>query len=327
MQPKTIYSVIVLTIFLLFTVSGCIFNSPSEMDKKEDESVAIIDQEYGGFSVTDEAEAFGDQELANEFADDETVTDLIDTDPAVANDMNNAAINAWFLRITWGKLIGDSTATEIVDWSGKAEISKGTLAVLKKIRFEVNDKLVLPRENRQTLEWVSFTKPHFDGLFLTVIDNDTTQSDVEGVLTLNIGTWSRTFSFTQLDSMDLLEAVGANGDEISIISRKKSIVPFAGGFLEGKWIRKDSLGGVFKGRWIDSMGMRTGHLKGIWGVNRFGHQVLYGKWIDLRGHFQGLLAGNWGYGNDHTNSRENGTDYCPIYQRRIPYFALWLTLC
>ena len=301
MKKLSIVAVLLVSLLVLFTVSGCIFDSPSDAEKKEDAPTAPIDQEFGGFNTSDESEAFGDNIIATEFEDDESESDLLDSDPSLETDLNNPKIDVYFLRITWGLLEGDSTATEVVDWSGKAEINKSTLTIMKKVRFELNDKIVRPRADRRTVEWISQTKPHFDGICLTIIDNDTAKSDVAGVLNLTIGAYTKTFSFTELDSMNLLEPVGANGHEVSIISRKKAVVPFAGGFLEGKWVRKDSAGGVFYGKWINSLGTRVGHLRGIWGTNRFGHHVLYGKWIDLRGRFQGLLAGTWGHSAESKN--------------------------
>lgn len=280
----------------LFAVNGCIFDSPSEADNPETEELAAIDQSFGGFTATDEAAAFGDDELAQAYDDDETVSDLLESDPNLEEDLNDPGIDVYFLRIAWGLLEGDTSATEVIQWNGKAEINKGALTVTKRVRFEKNDYIVRPRTSEKSVEWVSITKPHFDGLCMAIINNDTT--DLPGEFTLNLGAYSRTFSFSELDSLDLLETVGNNGHEISLISRKKTVVPFAGGFLEGRWVRRDSMGGVFHGKWINRLGTRVGHMRGIWGVNRLGQQVLYGKWINLNGKFQGLLSGIWGYGAD-----------------------------
>ena len=52
---------------------------------------------------------------------------------------------------------------------------------------------------------------------------------------------------------------------------------------------------MFRGRWINSLGTNAGHLRGIWGINRFGNKVFKGKYISLNGEFRGLLAGQWKY--------------------------------
>jgi hypothetical protein len=303
MKKLALINFALVALMALLVVNGCIFNSLDETDEPADE-LAAIDQSFGGFTAADEAAAFGDAILVEEYADDVSETDLLESDPTLEADLNNPAIDVYFLRIAWGLLEGDSTATEVIEWNGKAEINKGALVASKRIRFERNDYIVRPRSSEKMVEWVSFTQPHFDGIFLTIINNDTT--NLPGEFKLTVGAFSRTFSFAELDSLDLLEPVGANGHEISIISRQKSVVPFAGGFLEGRWVRKDSVGGAFFGKWINRQGTRVGHLRGIWGVNRLGQQVLYGKWIDLNGKFQGLLSGTWGHDENSTTGWMEG---------------------
>jgi hypothetical protein len=292
MKLSSILVLMLVSIFMLFTVNGCIFNSPSDIDEKADENETLLDKDLGGYTTTDEPEAFGDQTLAKENPDDESVTDLIETDPTITQQLNRPEVPVYFLRLAWGLLKGDSTATLAVEWNGKAEINKGLLLILKKVRFEGNDRLLLPRKSKQIVEWKTFTEPHYDGVVLAILNNDTT--DTPGTFTLKVGEYSRTFKYDELDSLNLVEPVGTNGHEVSIVSRKKVVTPFAGGFMEGRWMRKDSLGGVFDGKWINSLGTRVGFMKGIWGVNKLGQNVMFGKWIDLSGKFQGLLSGSWG---------------------------------
>ncbi|MBN1349949.1 hypothetical protein JXJ21_11110 [candidate division KSB1 bacterium] len=305
MFRSSLLTMLAIGLMLMFAVNGCIFDSPEDAvdDPKEEPETSQLDLEFGGYNTADEAAAFGDESLATEFGEDEAVSDLIESDPAVEADLNADSIDVYFLRIKWGRLQWDSTASSPTDWSGSAVVNKGTLVILRKIRFEGADKL-LPRPDRKTVEWESVTQPHFDGLALAIINNDTT--DIAGEFTLTAGAYSRTFTFDELDSLDLLEPVGNEGDEISIQSRKKSLIPFAGGFLEGRWIRTDSTGGGFKGRWINSIGTHAGYLKGIWGINKAGHKVMFGKWITLSGRFNGLLAGTWNKGADEHQGNFEG---------------------
>ena len=298
MYRSSIVFILFIGLMMMFAVNGCIFDSPEEaVEEPEQLEESQLDMEYGGYTTSDEAIAFGDPSLAKNFEEDESASDQVASDPNVMTDLESDSVKVYFLRITWGKLQWDSTATEVTDWSGRASINKGTLVVLKKIRFESNDRLVLPRPNRKAVQWQSYTQPHFDGLALAIIDNDTTTTDA-GVFALSAGTYSATVTFAELDSMELVESVGSSGNEISIISRSKEVVPFAGGFLEGRWIRVDSTHGVFRGRWINSMGTNAGFVKGIWGINRLRQKVFFGKWISVHGHFKGLLAGRWDYGDD-----------------------------
>lgn len=295
-------SLLALLVVSAFSISACENNNPvGPEDETETEGEVSLDKAYGGYTTSDEAPAFGDASMATDFGgSDIDPQDSYASDAAVSGALTSDAdaLPAYFVRITWGKLQGDSTATEFTDFSGYAEINKGTLAVLKLIRFEHRtDYLQLPRQSRLRVDFASQTKGHFDGLLLAVIDNDTAITDA-GVLTISAGAYSNSFTFAELDSMELLETVDDLGNEISIISRSKMIEQFAGGFFTGRWIKDQPHGGHFRGRWIDSMGENAGYLRGIWGENRQGRRVMFGKYIKMGGRFGGLLAGRWGYRED-----------------------------
>ncbi|RMF57553.1 MAG: hypothetical protein D6743_18835 [Calditrichaeota bacterium] len=284
------------TLLAALALSACSSNQATEALTGGDENLSL-DKEFGGFGGGDESPGFGDPELMNDSPEDAQVSDVIADEPAVIDAMSSdSPVKAFFLRITWGLLEGDSSATEVIDWSGSAEVSRGTLLVLRTIRFEGNDFVHLPRDSRQKVEFTSQTKRHFDGLLLAIIDNDTTASDTDatdGTFTFVAGSFSKVLNFSELDSLDLLEPVGDMGNEVSIVTRAKDIVPFAGGFFAGRWVKTRRDGGEFKGRWINSLGTNTGFLRGIWGINRFGNKVFKGKYISANGEFRGLLAGQW----------------------------------
>lgn len=297
-------SLFVLTLTIVFGIIACQKNDPLSSNNNEsiDENEVVLESEFGDFDTSNEAPAFGDPELASKDGEDVAVSDIAASDPAIIDAMSDASgVPAIFLRLGWGHLEGDSTETETTDWSGSIEVNKGVLAVLRTVRFEQNDYLVRPRESRQKIEFVSVTRPHFDGLALAIIDNDT--SDVEGTLTINAGPYSGTFTFAELDSMELIESVDERGNEFSIVSRAKAVNRFHGGFFDGRWTRRTDHSGEFQGRWISNTGETTGHLKGRWGRNRNGLRVLAGKVINQNGEFIALLAGEWGY---HGNSQKNG---------------------
>ena len=268
-----------------------------------------LDKEFGGYETDDEAAAFGEVDMLESFPEDLQVVDSFDGDPAVTDAISDvpSTIPAYFLRITWGLLEGDSTATEVIDWNGSAEINKGTLVVMRKIRFESNDQ-VLRRDNRRKVEFKSLTKPHFDGLMFAVIDNDDS-TDAEGTFTFKAGEYEKTLTFAEMDSLELVEPVGAGGHEVSIVTRSKDVQQFAGGFIEGRWVKSKRNGGEYKGRWINSTGDGVGHIKGIWGVNRFGNKVFKGKYISLNGHFRGLIQGQWNYERGNAGGHFKGRFY------------------
>ena len=276
-------------------------------DETVSEEEISLDKEFGGFDTSDELPGFGDQSIQSDFAADETAADPVAVE--AESSIVDSGVPAYFVRITWGKLQGDSAASDRVDWSGYAEVNRGTLGVLKVIRFERStDRLLLPRESRKRVDFTSVTSRHYDGLLFIIIDNDTAAADSDGQFTFTAGAYSRTFSFSELDSLELIESVDDQGNEVSVVSRGKMVQPFAGGFFSGRWIRKSDRRGRFIGRWIDSMGNNAGYLKGIWGergnanngngMPGRGKRVLFGKYIHLDGRFGGLLAGGWGYADD-----------------------------
>lgn len=293
------FALILLLIFAfaaLLIIGGCSKKSPTEPDEGE---LTELDKSYGGFSTSDELPAFGDPEISLAFDDDEDVADPITLDPAFTNAITMDTVNAYYIRITWGLLELDSNATDPIQWDGSAVITRGSLGIMKTILFEDNDRIVLPRPDRKTVQWISETIPHYDGIVLVIVDRDTL--NVPGEFTISTNLYNRTFTYDELDSLDLVETVTAQGHQVSIQTYNRQVIPFGGGFLEGRWIKTKEHGGIFKGRWINNVGTRVGHLKGIWGVNRFGEKVFFGKYIHLNGQFGGLLAGKWGYNDQAQN--------------------------
>ena len=288
-------------LFAMLVFSACSNNEQLTSPGEElGEEAVSLEKEFGGYESNDETTAFGDSEIADEFGEDDTVADAYAMDAAVTDVLNPATaatdgVKACFVRITWGLLEGDSTATDVINWNGSAQVSKGTLVVLRKIRFEGNDS-ILPRTDRQLVEFTSETKPHFDGLLFAIIDNDST--DEEGTFTFTAGDYSKTLTFSELDSLELIEPVGALGHEVSIISRCKEVVPFGGGFMAGRWVKTREHGGIFKGRFMSGNGAHAGHLQGIWGSDDNGNKVFKGKMIDMNGNFRALMSGHWGYERD-----------------------------
>lgn len=289
---KTIKKTLVLSTLLLFIVlMGCEQNNPTDPIDDTATETENLDKAFGGYTTDDEQPGFGDTEMILEYDQSASVVnDSYSTE--TDSGMTKSSMPAYFVRLTWGQLEGDSSMTTTTDWSGSIEINKGVMAVRKAIRFEQNDYIHLPRTSRQLVEFTSFTKTHFDGVALIIIDNDST--DAEGTLTINAGAYSRTLTFAELDSIELIETVDNLGNAFSIVAHAKDVQPFAGGFFEGRWMRKNAKGGKFEGRWINSLGTSIGFLKGIWGQNMRGHNVMFGKYIHHNGSFGGLLAGEWG---------------------------------
>ncbi len=302
-MKKSWFSLLMLGVLVMFLAIGCSNEqaiSPDENPPGEEE--LSLDKPFGGFNTEDETVGFGDPDMIDDFPEDVDVADPFSVDPVTVEALNSDSIKAFFVRITWGLLEGDSTATEVLDWSGFAEINKGTLVVLKTILFEPDDFIQLPRVSRQRIDFTSHILGHFDGIAIAIIDNDTTQEDVEGTLTFTAGNFSTVLSFSDLDSLDMVESVDVGSSDlnyqVSIVSQVKEVEPFEGGFMAGHWVRLRPDGGIFKGRWINSIGTNAGFLRGIWGINRRGERVFFGKFISLTGEFRGLMAGEWEFTED-----------------------------
>jgi hypothetical protein len=295
------HSSTILTIIFLFgfLVNGCIFESVKKINNDNTQAqVPNMEDEFGGYKVTDEAPGFGDSEILDEFGEDQEVSDLLSQEPQIISDMENPTVDVYFLRITWGMLEGDTSAVSVIDWKGSATINQGTLVLLKTVRFEPGDYIHRPRLNRQTLEWTSYTRPHFDGICIAIVvpPNDTTTVSVESTFTFSTTPFTKTFSFSELESVDVVYPVDEDGNEISFVGHKKQLVPCGGGFLEGRWITTRPNHGKFFGKWINREGTLAGHLKGHWGIRKNGEKVLFGKYISTAGRFRGLLRGRWEYG-------------------------------
>ena len=164
---------------------------------------------------------------------------------------------------------------------------------------------MLPRTSRKEVSFNSQTRPYIDGLLLIIIDKDTSNTDGELSLTLG-GNYTRTLRFSELDSAEIVEPVGANGHAVSIITHSKQVREFNGGFLAGRWVRKNEKGGEFFGKWINSEGTNAGSVKGIWGTRNNGEHVFFGKYITGNGQFNGLLRGKWGYNGERNGGTFEG---------------------
>lgn len=283
--------------FLVLFVNGCIFESVEKMNNDNTQTqVPNLEDEFGGYKTTNEAAGFGDPRILDQFGEDGEVADLLRQDPQIASHLEDPLVDVYFLRITWGMLEGDSSATEVIDWSGSAKIDKGILVLLRTVRFEGGDYIHRPRPDRQTIEWTSYTRPHFDGICIAIVvpPDEPTAVTAEGSFTFSTTPFTRTFSFSELESINVVYSVDEDGNEISFVGHKKQVFPCGGGFLEGRWITEKPHQGEFFGKWINRDGTLAGHLKGHWGIRGNGEKVFFGKYISTDGEFKGRLKGRWG---------------------------------
>ncbi len=298
--------VALLSFGLLALIAGCSENSTSTGDEMEE----LADQ-FGGYLPTDEEPAFGDEQMAAEMEGDVEYDDPILLSPEVESMIEEDATGAYVMRIVWGALEYDSSVTELTTWDGSLSVSYGAVVVRHKIRFEPWQDVILPRESREEVSWMSKTSVHHDGLALNIyIPAPDSGEEIEEPITVTFDTepFTATYTIDELTALDTVYYLEDSVNAVAVMAHK--IYPGAcpRGFLGGYW-GVDSTGqGIFYGRWISNNGALVGHLRGHWGEDSDENEgrVFYGKYIDITGKFEGLLKGRY---MPHPNWRANGNAF------------------
>ncbi len=287
---------------------------------EQEETVIDLDSPTGGFSLSDEEPAFGEADLYTYSKDEKVYDDEINNDPVMERyrNRNRKGVKRFRLRAIWGRLPSyqDSSSADCygLDWSGSLTFNRGIVVIEKLIAFEPGDYIT--RKDRSTIEWVSNTCPHVDGIQVRLIappafaDCDSVNTDstriAEPALTISTGPYTKSFTLEELEALELIEPVDRCCNGIAL----NSYIRYPGcptGHLLGKWksiepdtIPSDStssggtekiLLGYFRGVWLGENGRIGGYLKGAYGQNSSGESVFFGKYIDFKGRFKGLLKG------------------------------------
>jgi hypothetical protein len=319
MMKKIVWPI--MTASLLLWAVGCSDNPTSTP-----EEAAAVTEEFGGYTATDEAPAFGDAELQVAEAEELEVDDPLLSSPAVQEVVNDVEARVFHLRAVWGMIPYDTTVTAVTDWTGSLTISRGAILLRRLIRFEPATDYILWRTDRTLLEWVSMTTVANDGvavdLFVPpvrpIIDSswvyveggdstlvvDTIPADPVTV-TFTTGPYSHTFTLADLARLDEVITLESGN---SVVFQSLQVFPNVcpRGHLAGMWgLNEDSVG-VFKGFWMSGHGHLIGHVEGNYGQDTAGVNVFYGKWIDASGQFEGLLRGTWGKRQPTANELSRG---------------------
>ncbi len=312
----------------LIGLVGC-SDSPSESvaDASYD-----LNAEFGGFTASAETPGFGDANLMAEADAEIDYEDPLLFSPGVDSLVQDADAGFFHFRVVWGRLDQDSTVSEVTDWTGKLELSRGAMVVRRLIRFEDGQDYLEERTDRKLIEWVSATTVHHDGIavdmffprprpmidtsevpqvdtlgdttWMTVID--TTYPD-PAEITFETGPYSHTFTLGDLVALDTMVEL-PDGNSVAFHAFKLDRVPCPKGFLAGRWGVDEEGRGVFRGMWMSRHGLIEGWLRGRYGVNNDGNRVFFGKWINKAGTFEGFLRGSY---RQHANSygSENGQGF------------------
>jgi len=254
--------------------------------------------ERGGMDEGDEEPGFGRRGFDREFDEDAEGPEGVP---------ERAEPDAVYLRILWGQLRGNAEAECGIDWTGGLAARGLGVRVERVIRFEPRDHLV-ERETRSRLDWVSHTRPHFDGVLVSLRrlplpeearlrpDDEDEPGRALRELTFRTTPLTETFAGRELADLDVVIPVDRCGNAVSFTAVAELPGPGAAcrrGFMSGRWApREEGRGGVFGGKVETVLGRVIGHLRGAYGV-RQGEPVLFGKIVDRDGRFIGLLRGTW----------------------------------
>ena len=278
-----------------------------------------LDQPYGGLAYTDEPAAFGDAALQSDAqAELSAQADLEDDEPSMAAQfadvhalLTRPDLRRTYVRIVWGALEGDRDTTEAgvapLDWAGGLAVSDGALIVKRTILFErrVQGDQLLPRDNRQQVQWISHTGRHIDGILVCVASKLDSLGELHGTLTFQTPQLTRSFDIAQLDDLDetVLTDDQGNGVHFSAVTRDPIACP--SGFMAGRWFEAgEAPGGFFRGLWLSEAGRVRGFVMGRYGVNAAGKHVFAGKLIALDGRIRGLCEGTYAPNGDGTGNYE-----------------------
>jgi hypothetical protein len=238
---------------------------------------------------------FGSPDLFDEadISDSVSYDDPMDSDVDVAamRDTPDAALID--VLVTWGQMPGNPDQDSATNWSGQLSINRGALVVRRTIRFEGPTDRVMPRDDRQSVRFTSATRPHFDGMVLTLIDPDPTSADPL-VLSYDLADGT-SYDLPVLALLDGPQSrvVDADGNRITATAHARPVDLCNHGFMRGRWHKVAPHRGIFIGGVANALGEPVGHIRGIYGQRRNGDKVFFGKYINLDGQFRGIFRGTY----------------------------------
>lgn len=287
-------------------LSGCSEGDSGALVPAADQNPPGFDPDdpFGGFTMTDEEPAFGDPDLLAGAAEEADAGDGMRNHPEIGAMDEDPDVRIYALAIVWGNLPGqevrhgercEADGTDY-DWSGSVSVTTGAMVLKNTISFErrQGDRVVFPRTDRQTIEWVSHTGCGHDGLRLLVYQRPADEAG--GILRFETALYSSEVPISSLAEMDEVIDVDAEGNQVRFLG--SAVLPHeqtGRGFMRGRWgvmAPGDSVG-HFQGIWVCARGRVEGYMRGYYGHNDAGRRVFFGKYIDERGGFRGILRGTW----------------------------------
>lgn len=321
-----------LILMIMAPGAGCqLFDStPSSPtgDTSLSETTVDLDSPTGGFTEEDELPAFGEEDRFAVYTGEQEFNDPLRMNQKIIDQERHRYARVYRLRGIWGLLeqaFNDSTAADCcgVDWTGGMHLDGGYIIIERLIAFDAED--CVTRIDRSTIEWVSKTCPHIDGIQVKLIvppafpdstgNPDSLKKDVTPpMLHIHAGPFERSFTMDELEALRFHQPVDRCGNGIMLHAhRLTQFCPH--GFLFGAWnkVEPDTLYnpdtgemrgvllGTFRGMWISEMGQAAGFLRGVAGLNSLGEPVIFGKYVNMYGRFMGIIRGTYGFADDEVS--------------------------
>jgi ABC-type oligopeptide transport system substrate-binding subunit len=121
---KAIIITLALTLAGFLILAGCSTKSTSS---DTESSQLNMDDFFGGYSPSNEAVAFGDEEIATNFPETGSISPDLNGFEGLNAIQSEPDVLVYSLRILWGMLEYDSTMTSLTDWSGSLSIDTGCI--------------------------------------------------------------------------------------------------------------------------------------------------------------------------------------------------------
>lgn len=284
------------------TGSGGTTDTTAATDETEyEEPTSLTAEDDGGYTDEDEEANFG-LETMEQYTEDEEEEDPTVTAEEEESAERMAGTDVYLIRIVWGNLElnprherrdrGDEDEkTAPIDWDGSLSYDGAADLILKRvILFEGRDHII-DEDDPKSIEWVSHTGPHIDGIVAKLIVVPGTTPDL---LTFRTEALTQEIALEDLDHYNEIVTLDEDGHGAAFTALKVNDDDCPEGFLEGKFHNRPGgrEGGMFRGRVLSEVGALNGHIRGHYGV-REGEEVFFGKYINHTGRFRGLLRGTY----------------------------------
>jgi len=129
-------------------------------------------------------------------------------------------LEVYKLKLVWGFIDEINREGDLAAWNGSAEVSDGTVRLLRTIQFETGgrfangcDDKIYPQKEQDTLSWRSSTTVARDGVVVIIM---VPAGSGNPAVTLTAGEWSKTVRLARLEGDRFRIPVGDAGHEVLV---------------------------------------------------------------------------------------------------------------